>query len=83
MLREEKYRTEWFEDPRSYGLCRVFEGRLVPFAAPATCVKSDLDEASYGKKGANDKISCPFFVDKRKSGSSMVIGPHARTQLEH
>ena len=83
MLRDEKYKADWFEDPRSYGLCRVFEGRLVPFVAPATCVKSDFDEAVYGKPGANDKIECPFFKDKRKHGSSMVIGAHAKTKLDH
>lgn len=84
LLREEKYRREWLEaDPKAYGLCKVFEGRLRPNIAPATCLKSDLDQSLYNKKGGMDQVACPGYIDKRTRGSSMVMGAHAKTQLEH
>ncbi len=83
MFREEKWRKEWFEDPSSYGLCKVFEGRLRPSIAPATCIKSDFDEALYNKPGAMDQLPCPYYQDKRVLGSSMFIGAHQRSKLEH
>lgn len=83
MLREEKYKPEWFENPHSYGLCRVFEGRLIPSIAPATCVASDFNEEIYGKPGGMDKLPCPYYNDKRVVGSKMFIGVHAKSKLEH
>jgi hypothetical protein len=83
MLNDEKYRPEWFEDPRTYGLCKAWDGRLVPSIAPATCVKSDLDSDLYHQPGGMDKLPCPHFWDKRVHGSGMVIGAHSKTKLEH
>lgn len=83
MLREEKYRREWFDNPETYGLCHVFEGRLIPSLAPAVCMASDLDSSLYGKKGAMDKKECPYFRDRRKGGSRLVMGKYAKTNLEH
>jgi hypothetical protein len=83
MLKEEKYRPDWFEDPRTYGLCKAFDGRLVPSIAPATCVASDLNAEKYNKPGAMDKLPCPFYRDKRETGSRMFIGAHAKSKLDH
>lgn len=83
MLREEKYRQEWFDDPGSYGLCHVFEGRLIPSLAPAVCSAEDMDSGLRGKKGATDKKACPHFRDKRTSGSRMSIGKYHKNNLEH
>jgi hypothetical protein len=84
ILKEEKYRREWFEaDPNCYGLCKVFEGRLRPNIAPATCMKSDLDQSLYSKPGGMDQVPCPGWSDKRVHGSRMIIGAHSKTKLEH
>lgn len=83
IFREERWRKEWFEDPHGYGLCKVFEGRLRPGIAPATCIKSDFDESLYNKPGAMDQIPCPYYQDRRMLGSSMFIGAHSRSKLKH
>ena len=79
MLREERYRQEWFDNPSTYGLCHIFEGRLIPSLAPAVCMAVDLDSSLRGKKGELDKKACPYFRDRRKSGGRLIFGRHAKT----
>lgn len=80
---EEAYRMEWFDNLASYGLCHVFEGRLIPSLAPAVCMAVDLDSSLRGKKGELDKKECPFFRDRRSSGGRLVMGAYTKTKLDH
>lgn len=83
MMREEGYRESWFDDPASYGFCPYFEGRLMGAFHPATVNRGDLNTSLVGKKEEFEKEICPFYEDKRVRGSTMTMGPHYKSQLEH
>lgn len=81
MLQEEKYRNEWFENKGSYGYCQHFEGRAIPFNAPATNLASDHDASLYNTKKGMEKVPCPMY--KERKGSTMSISRSHTRGLEH
>lgn len=83
MMREEKYRREWFDNPATYGVCPHFEGRLLGYWHPALVSAEDLDSSLAGTPKASEKRSCPYYADKKVTGSTMVMGAYAKTDLEH
>ena len=83
MMREERYRENWFENPASYGFCAHFDGRLMSAFHPATVAAEDIDSSLHNQKGANDKRLCPYYEDRRVRGSTMVMGAHFKSNLEH
>lgn len=83
IMREEGYRESWFENPATYGFCPYFEGRLMSAFHPATVSAEDLDSSLHNQKGALDKKLCPYYESKRVRGSTMVMGAHFKSNLEH
>lgn len=80
MLREEKYRAEWFEHWNTYGFCKHFEGRLIPAGNAAVIMRSDIDSSSEGKTRM-DKVPCPNYQDRQ--GGRLVMGKYAKHGLDH
>ena len=89
MLREEKYRLEWFRlvdgtiDVTAYGLCDVFDWRLVDRLAVATCHREDVDESLKNSKKGREKIPCPFFEPVTGKGAKMVVSRSGARQCDH
>lgn len=83
MLQDERYRREWFDNPSTYGVCPYFEGRLMGFLHPALVNAGDLDSSLRGTPAEMEKKQCPYFVDRQRSGSCMVMGRYHKTNLEH
>lgn len=81
LLQEEKYREEWLENKGHYGYCDHFEGRLVPFNAPATNMKSDHDASLNNTKKGMEKIPCEMYRERK--GSTMSISKSHTRGLAH
>lgn len=83
MMREEKYKAEWFDDPRTYGMCPFFDGRLMGFWHPALVLMSDIDSSLQGTKAGFEKKACPHFENVKERGSGMVMGKYHKTNIDH
>jgi hypothetical protein len=83
MMRDEGWRENWFEKPETYGFCPLFEGRLMSAYHPATIRADDMDSSLRGKKEGDETRVCPHYEDRRVRGSSMTMGAHFKSQLEH
>jgi hypothetical protein len=69
ILLEEKYRREWFSSWGHYGLCHIFESRLIDPMCPAVCSAGDLDSSLVkGSQEALKKVRCPYYEPKEIKG---------------
>lgn len=91
VMKDEKWREEWFNDYSQYGVCWVFSGdsglRLNDPNAQATVAASDLDSSlTPGSAEGMAMQQCPYFVDVTKYGTTMtasrsgVRGPTTRRE---
>lgn len=73
LLHDERYKTEWFNDFRKFGICEVFSDdagtRLVDGDAPAVCAASDADSTKLpGTPEGQEQIPCPHWEEATESG---------------
>jgi hypothetical protein len=69
ILLEEKYRKEWFSEFFLYGMCHIFDFRLIDPYCPAVCMASDLDSTLVkGSTEALRKVKCPHYESKEIRG---------------
>jgi len=92
LLKDERYRSQWFTDFTQIGACEIFSDssgiRLVFPNAPAICAASDLDSSlGLSTEEGKRQIPCPHFVDRRDqakaimhSSKSGVRGPSTRNR---
>jgi len=76
MHHDERWKSEWFDDYRIWGVCKAFsdsEGlRLNHGDAPATCAASDIDsDKPVGSEEGMEQIPCPYFKNRLQEGDTM------------
>jgi len=73
LLHDERYRTEWFNDFRKFGVCEIFSDgqglRLVDGDAPAICAASDLDSTKpIDTPEGQEQLACPYWEEATDAG---------------
>jgi hypothetical protein len=84
MMREEKYRQEWFEHFEGYGFCRIIgEHRAKPHNSRCTLCAGDLDSSLAGTAAGGKPVACPHFTERKVKGDTMSISRSHTRGLEH
>jgi hypothetical protein len=79
LFREEKFDPSWFGNPALYGLCDVFEGRLLDATNPGQCkLREALCHPRYEHPEEvrwadyDTMVPCPYFEDRSTKGEKIV-----------